>query len=89
MDEATYFSEKLSREQHHFDLRQEYQIYILVQIAEMNLFSMLKPKVSKEGDKYMVLYGENIQEGICGFGDSPYLAILDFNAAMHRTINPY
>lgn len=33
----------------------------------------------RDGNQWCVLLGENIQEGICGFGDTAIGAILDFN----------
>jgi len=33
----------------------------------------------KDGDQWCVLLGENLQEGIAGFGETPLKAILDFN----------
>lgn len=57
----------------------EMQYNSLVQQAEYNLVSLLKPKIYKDGNQWCVLYGENLQDGIAGFGDTPYLAILDFN----------
>ena len=36
----------------------------------------------KDGDKWCVLWGENIQEGICGFGDTPIAAMFDFQGAI-------
>lgn len=38
----------------------------------------------KDGDKWCVLLGKNLQEGICGFGDTPYKAILDFNTNFYN-----
>jgi hypothetical protein len=32
-----------------------------------------------DGDKWCALYGENLQDGVAGFGDSPALAMADFN----------
>jgi hypothetical protein len=32
--------------------------------------------LSLDGDQWLALLGENIQEGICGFGDSPKAALL-------------
>lgn len=37
-----------------------------------------------DGDKWCVLHGENLQEGIAGFGDTPDDAIREFNAAWYR-----
>lgn len=47
---------------------------------------MLKPKVSIDGNQWCVLYGENLQDGIAGFGDTLYLAILDFNKSFSTPI---
>ena len=37
---------------------------------------------SKDGNQWSVLYGNNIQEGISGYGDTPELAMIDFDRAM-------
>jgi hypothetical protein len=49
-----------------------------IEQEEYNLFSMLRPRVSIDGNQYCVSYGD-MPEGIHGFGDSVYLAVLDFN----------
>ena len=43
---------------------------------------MYRAKFLKEGDKWCCLIGENIQDGVCAFGDSPQQAALylDFYA---------
>lgn len=41
--------------------------------------SELKPTLAKDGDQWCYLLGENLQSGIAGFGDTPYLAMVDFN----------
>lgn len=38
----------------------------------------------KDGDKWCVLLGANLQEGIAGFGETPEEAIIDFEKAMQR-----
>ncbi|WP_143192374.1 hypothetical protein [Paenibacillus sp. P32E] len=40
---------------------------------------MLKPQLTIDGDQWCALYGENIQEGIAGFGDTPELAYRNFD----------
>jgi len=35
-------------------------------------------KPYKDGNQWCFLYGENIQEGICGFGDTIYQAAKEF-----------
>jgi hypothetical protein len=74
-----------SNQRQWFDhLEHESRMNVLGQAEEMNLFSILKPKVSIDGDQYCVLYGEDLQSGICGFGDTIILAIRDFNASFTR-----
>lgn len=57
---------------------------MLCEQAEYNLFAMLKPKLMKDGNQWCVLYGEDLQTGIAGFGNTPYNAILDFNSQWHK-----
>lgn len=59
----------------------------VVESAEYNLLALLRPSVSIDGNKWCVLYGEDLQNGVAGFGDSPYLAMLDFNLAWHRKLS--
>ena len=47
-------------------------------------FSTLKPKIHKDGNQWCVLLGENIQEGVVGFGDTPMKAILAWNEELHK-----
>lgn len=42
---------------------------------------MLRPKLSRDGDKWCALYGDNLQDGVAGFGDSPKLAYAAFDKA--------
>jgi hypothetical protein len=45
----------------------------------MRPFYMLKPAMSKDGNQWCFLYGENLQEGVAGFGDTPAAAAYDFD----------
>jgi hypothetical protein len=40
---------------------------------------MLKPALSIDGNQWCALFGENLQDGVAGFGDSPELAYWDFD----------
>ena len=42
---------------------------------------MYKPRLFIDGNQWCALYGENLMEGVAGFGDSPELAYADFNRA--------
>ena len=57
-----------------------------IESEEMNLVALLRPRVFLDGNKWCVLYGENIMEGIAGFGDSPILAVYDFNKAWRKDL---
>lgn len=38
----------------------------------------------KDGNQWCVLYGENLQVGIAGFGDTPYKAMQAFEDEFHK-----
>ena len=39
----------------------------------------LKPTLSKDGDAWCYLLGDDVQSGIAGFGKTPHQAMIDFN----------
>lgn len=40
---------------------------------------LFRPKLFVDGDQWCALYGENLQDGVTGFGKSPANAMLDFD----------
>jgi hypothetical protein len=40
---------------------------------------LFRPKLSIDGDQWCALYGDNLQEGVAGFGNSPAEAMYDFD----------
>jgi hypothetical protein len=44
--------------------------------------SVLKPRLTKDGDMWCALYGDDLQVGIAGFGHNPAAALLAFDMAM-------
>lgn len=42
---------------------------------------LYKPALSIDGNKWCALYGDNLQDGVSGFGDSPEAAMADFDKA--------
>lgn len=48
------------------------------------LVGVLKPKIAKDGNQWCLLYGDNLQEGVAGFGDTPAEAARDFTNAWYR-----
>lgn len=55
------------------------QFNAAIEAEEMNLVAILKPRVFIDGNMWCVLYGDNLQEGIAGFGETPRKAVYDFN----------
>lgn len=46
----------------------------------------LKPNLTLDGNQWCALFGDNIQSGVAGFGNTPAKAYLDFDRAWHRPI---
>lgn len=42
-------------------------------------FIQMRPRLYIDGNQWCALYGENIQDGVAGFGDSPELAAWNFD----------
>lgn len=38
-----------------------------------------RPRLSIDGNQWCALYGDNLQDGVTGFGDSPAAAMDDFD----------
>ncbi|WP_368647923.1 hypothetical protein [Castellaniella ginsengisoli] len=47
---------------------------------------LYRPRLSVDGDQWCALYGEDLQSGVAGFGDSPAAAMLDFDANWGRPL---
>jgi hypothetical protein len=47
---------------------------------------MLRPRLSIDGNQWCALCGENLQDGVAGFGDSPEAAYRDFDKAWSRPL---
>ena len=84
MEKEIFLAVESSQRQHNEELLQQERIALIIEQEEYNLFVMLKPKLLKDGDQWCCLYGDDLQVGIAGFGDTPYLAILDFNKQWHK-----
>lgn len=46
----------------------------------------LKPRVYIDGNKWCALFGDNLQDGVAGFGDSPAEAMADFDASWTKKL---
>lgn len=47
---------------------------------------LFRPILTIDGSMWCALYGENIQEGVAGFGKSPAKAMQDFDANWSRSL---
>jgi len=43
-------------------------------------FMLLRPRMMPDGNRWCALYGDNLQEGVSGFGDTPNEASVQFDA---------
>lgn len=41
--------------------------------------AVFRPRLSVDGNQWCALYGDNLQDGVAGFGDSPADAMWDFD----------
>jgi hypothetical protein len=48
--------------------------------------AIFKSTLSRDGDQYCALLGENLQTGVDGFGDTPDKAMRDFDKIWHEPI---
>lgn len=46
---------------------------------------LFRPALSIDGNKWCALYGDNLQDGVAGFGDSPDAAMRDFDTRWHKS----
>lgn len=49
-------------------------------------FVMYKPRLFIDGNQWCALLGENLQDGVAGFGPSPSAASADFDANWNRPL---
>ena len=56
-----------------------YTIQADVERQRLRPFMLLKPDVFADGDKWCVLYGPDIQIGVCAFGNTPEQASIQFD----------
>ncbi len=47
---------------------------------------LFRPVLSLDGNQWCALYGNNLHDGVAGFGDSPANAMYDFDEAWNAKI---
>lgn len=46
---------------------------------------LFRPSLSIDGSKWCALYGDNLQDGVAGFGDTPDAAMRDFDTRWNKS----
>lgn len=68
------------------DRTEEALLAAAIEAQEFNLVRLLRPRIFIDGNQWCVLHGQNLQDGVAGFGDSPILAVYAFNRAWHKVL---
>lgn len=72
-------------------LNAQYNTQVEAQITEQARRAphvLMRPRIFPDGNAWCALYGDNIQEGVVGFGDTPEAAAADFDLAWRQQIKP-
>ena len=67
-----------SQRQHDQYMKHYEEMCTLGEERVLKYIATLKPKFSKDGDMYCFLFGDNLQDGIAGYGEYPYKAAENF-----------
>jgi hypothetical protein len=54
--------------------------------AAMAPSAIYRPRLSVDGNQWCALYGDNLQDGVAGFGESPADAMYDFDTNWRKSI---
>lgn len=49
--------------------------------------AIYRPRLSIDGNQWCALYGDNLQDGVAGFGASPGAAMADFDRAWNASLS--
>ena len=50
--------------------------------------AIFRPTLSIDGNQWCALYGEDLHDGVAGFGSSPAEAYADFDKSWYAKLNP-
>ena len=50
--------------------------------------AVYRPKLSVDGNQWCALYGDNLQDGVAGFGKSPADAMWNFDQEWNKRLTP-
>lgn len=81
MEESDYWQMRLNEEIHQIQI-----YYEDIGYAAIRPSTIYKPRLSIDGDMWCALYGDNLQDGVAGFGKSPSKAFEDFDKSWRKDI---
>lgn len=58
-----------------------HQAAIIIEAEQTRPSVLYRPDLAKDGNMWSALYGSNIQEGVCGYGETPAAAMAAFDKA--------
>ena len=61
--------------------------YQVAAVAQERPSVLYRPKIYIDGKQWRVLYGDNLQDGIAGYGDSPQKAMEDFDENFSKSLS--
>jgi hypothetical protein len=61
------------------------EMYITASMAQRPSVQY-RPAISIDGNQWCALYGDNLQDGVAGFGDSPVEAMAAFDIEWHKKL---
>lgn len=64
------------------------QDYSVAAFEQQRPSVLYRPRIAIDGNMWVAVYGDNIQEGVAGFGESPALAMADFDKNWNATLRP-
>jgi len=80
--EELFWNEKFNEEQRQIQLYYENLNYIADRPC-----NVYKPRLSIDGNQWCALFGDDLQGGVAGFGDSPQKAFEDFDRNWAKSID--
>ena len=63
----------------HMIVQQVTQAATDIALAITRPSAVFRPALTIDGDQWCALYGQNLQDGVAGFGSSPEAAMADFD----------
>jgi hypothetical protein len=86
MNEQDYWMNRANQDTVNNNLITEAQMNYWAMKQDMVIVESLKPRLLIDGNQWCCMYGDNLQDGVAGFGDSPHAAIMAFNKEMYSKL---